>query len=300
MFHNIKALIVNIGAIILVLLLLALTLKQNHGHIICSWHLLLALAITIFAGTFNFWRLLKFKEAPISTIAAAAQGYVELYGVAKRDKPLTTPYQSIPCVWYKAWVYANFQDRSKDDDYFNHRLLNYEESHDSFILDDGSAQCLVNPVGAEVVYFETKTWRKNDHRYVEQYLPVGKYLYVIGQLDTRKEILDEKLLNQEVREVLRDMKTRPQQLRHRYDHNQSGQVDIHEWDKVRQDAIQQVKAKYAMLAHTGKFTLSQPATKQLFLISAKSPKALRQQYRDWLLIHMIFLGVLLSLCIKFS
>ena len=66
--------------------------------------------LSLFAGLFNYWRLLKISEAPISTIAAAAQGYIELQGVANCEKPLTTPYHGIPCVWYRAWVFANTAD----------------------------------------------------------------------------------------------------------------------------------------------------------------------------------------------
>ena len=173
-----------------------------------------------------------------------------------------------------------------------------------FTLDDGTAQCKVDPQGAEVIYFEARTWRKNDHRYVEEYLPVGKPLYVIGNLDTRKELLDASALNRAVGTKLADWKTRPQQLLNRYDQNLSGQIDMDEWELARRDAINEVKAEHAMQTNLSNkndcdFTLAKPVGK-LFLISAKSPKQLRANYKMWVAAHLGVLALLLVFYIKLS
>lgn len=78
-----------------------------------TWQMLCAAGLLVsgFATIFNYWRLLKISEAPISTIAAAAQGYVELHGTASTQNSLKTPFHGIPCVWYRAWVYANVDDQ---------------------------------------------------------------------------------------------------------------------------------------------------------------------------------------------
>lgn len=77
-----------------------------------TWPVLLATSIgfSIFASLLNYKRLLVLSEAPISTIAAAAQGFIELNGTASTTLALKTPYQGIPCVWYRSWVYANRYD----------------------------------------------------------------------------------------------------------------------------------------------------------------------------------------------
>lgn len=266
---------------------------------------MVAIATSFFASIFNYWRLLKITEAPISTIAAAAQGYVELFGKASTDKPLKTPYQDIPCVWYRSSVYANREnDDDKVADLVSMMPLEYTESKTVFTLDDGTAQCKVDPQGAEVIYFEARTWRKNDHRYVEEYLPVGKPLYVIGNLDTRKDILDEAALNSAVGTKLADWKTRPQQLLNRYDQNLNGQIDMEEWELARRDAINEVKAEHAMQTNLSNkngsdFTLAKPAGK-LFLISAKSPNQLRASYKMWVAAHLGVLVLLLAFYIKLA
>jgi hypothetical protein len=299
MFERLKSQSVNLAAIGAAAgVILAFLLRTNIAH---GWWLA-AIFTSIFASVFNYWRLLKITEAPISTIAAAAQGYVELFGQASCDKPLKTPYQSIPCVWYRAWVYANRELEGEEDaiDLLNGNLLNYTESQLNFTLDDGTGRCTVNPKGAEVVYFEARTWRKNDHRYVEEYLPVNKPIYVIGHLDTRKDILDEVALNKEVGAKLRALKANPQQLLKRYDENLNGQIDMDEWEKARQDVITEVKATYAMQANNNAhFTLAKPAGK-LFLISAKSPQQLRDSYKTWVAIQLGMLALLLVFFVKLA
>ena len=307
MFERLKSHSVNFAALSLVFGVLILVYLKHANFIVNNWHCLLftSIATSLFASIFNYWRLLKITEAPISTIAAAAQGYVELFGKASTDTPLKTPYQDIPCVWYRSSVYANRENADdKVADLLNMMPLEYTESKTLFTLDDGTAQCKVDPQGAEVIYFEAQTWRKNDHRYVEEYLPVGKPLYVIGNLDTRKELLDEAGLNRAVGAKLADWKTRPQQLLNRYDQNLNGQIDMDEWQLARRDAINEVKGEHAMQTNLNNkngsdFTLAKPAGK-LFLISAKSPKQLGDNYKSWIAIHLSLLTLLLVFFIKLA
>jgi hypothetical protein len=266
------------------------------------WCLLfsIALAFSLFAAIFNYWRLLKITEAPISTIVSAAQGYIELHGIATTLKPFKTPYHGIPCVWYRASVYANRVENPYSKKVVDHRLLEYSESDTLFQLKDQTGTCLVNPNGAEIIFFEKRTFVKNDHRYVEEFLPAGKRLYVLGQLDTRHDQVDSEVINKEVRNILTDLKTRPQHMLNRYDHNRNGEIDMEEWELARQDAIKQAHAKYAMKTHTGSFTLVKPTDNQLFLISAKAPHELATSYRMWAIVHLLMFTILLVAYIKLA
>ncbi|MDP1659941.1 MAG: hypothetical protein Q8L73_11420 [Methylotenera sp.] len=264
------------------------------------WLLSITLAFSLFAALFNYWRLLKITEAPISTIAAAAQGYIELHGTASTQKPFNTPYHGIPCVWYRAWVYANRADNSHSKKIIDNRLLEYLESDTVFQLKDETGACVVNPNGAEIIFAEKRTFFKNEHRYVEEYLPTDKPLYVLGQLDTRHEHADEHAIKQEVGAILADLKAQPQKMLNRYDHNRNGEIDMDEWELARQDAIVNAHAKLAMKAHTGSFTLVKPTDNHLFLISAKAPHELSANYRMWALIHLVVLAILLFAYIKLA
>ena len=76
MFKRIKTQTVNlaalgaVGGIFVAAFLLHLN-RNSHE----SWRLLLdfAIALSFFACIFNYWRLIKLTEAPISTISAAAR-----------------------------------------------------------------------------------------------------------------------------------------------------------------------------------------------------------------------------------
>ncbi|MDZ4141158.1 MAG: hypothetical protein U1C48_04025 [Methylotenera sp.] len=267
-----------------------------------TWGSLLSIALLLsfFAALFNYWRLLKITEAPISTIAAAAQGYIELHGVASTQQPFATPYHGIPCVWYRAWVYANRLDNPYSKKPIDSRLLEYLESDTTFQLKDQTGTCVINPQGAEIIFAKVHTFFKNEHRYVEEYLPAGKPLYVLGQLDTRHEQVDGEVIKRDVRAILADLKTRPQQLLNRYDRNRNGQIDMNEWELARQDAIKQAHAKYAMRAHIGDFTLSKPADNHLFLISTKTPHELSASYRMWAMIHLGMFVALLFIYLKLA
>ena len=284
-------------------LFLAAFLMRKHSNIEQIWPimLLVGIALSLFAGLFNYWRLLKISEAPISTIAAAAQGYIELQGVASCDVALKTPYHGIDCVWYRAYVFANREGTDDDSiDITNNRLLDYSESQLTFTLTDKTGHCRVNPSGAEVIHFEARTWRKNDHRYVEEYLPTGKPLYVLGQLDTRDDVLDDDAIKKLLSKKLAGWKANKQQLLNRFDQNRNGQIDLDEWQKARQEAHECLLAEHALQAHTGSFTLKKPTDNHLFLISAQSPQQVRDSYKNWVIGHLGILSLLALLWVNFS
>ncbi len=265
-----------------------------------TWSKLLGVAIglSFFAAIFNYWRLLKITEAPTSTIDAAAQGYIELHGIATTPKPLKTPYHGIPCVWYRAWVYANRVDPETNKP--DNRLLNYSESNQLFQLQDDSGACMVNPKGAEVIYVEKRTYIKNDHRYVEEHLPAGKRLYLLGYLDTLHHYNTTEAINKDTSDLLVSWKNNPAKLHARFDQNCNGQIDMDEWEIARAEARCEVEARHQMHAKNEIYTLAKPANGQLFLISALSPQGLRKQYQYWSLFHLAVLVSVLIATIKLT
>jgi hypothetical protein len=264
-----------------------------------AWDVLLFISIGLgfFATLFNYWRLLMISEAPISTIAAAAQGYIELHGTGSTTKPLLTPFQSIPCVWYRAWVYANRYDEEsgKRDTH----LLEYVESDQLFQLSDHTGMCTINPKGAEIIYAEQRTQLKNDHRYVEEYLPAAKPLYLLGYLDTRHNLDMEEHIKQHMGKLLATWKTNPVKMLLRFDRDRNGKIDMLEWELARTEARREAEIHYQMrVSPQETFTLSKPQGGKLFLISALSPQSLRNRYQCWSLIHLGLLILLLTAYVK--
>ena len=301
MFESINS--KNINFIVLVLVCVIL-LVSYRLHMVSpetlAWRGLFASStgITLLIAIFNYSRLLKITEAPTSTIASAAQGYIELHGVASTPKPFKTPYHAIPCVWYRAYVYANRIDPETKK--FDKRLLSFTESKQDFKLRDESGDCAVNPEGAEVIFMEKRTQIKNEHRYVEEYLPAGKPIYLLGYLDTLHHYNTTEAINKDTTDLLVSWKKNPSKLLARFDQDDSGQIGMNEWEVARQKARQEVEANHQMQAHNQDITIRKPKNGQLFLISALSPEALRKQYRQWSLIHLAIFAVLLIVCIKLS
>lgn len=284
-----------VGAAFFTAYLMHLTLKDH-----AMWPLLLLAAIlgSLFAFAFNYWRYLKISEAPISSIAAAAQGYIELHGVAYTQTSLKTPFQGIPCVWYRAWAFADVKEGSKTP--IDIRLLEYLQSDDIFHLKDSSGSCAVNPKGAEIIYAEARTQHKNEHRYVEEYLPAGKPLYVLGHLDSRHELSSPDAIKKDVNKLIGEWKANPTKMLLRFDQDRSGKVDMQEWEQARLEAHREVGIKHQMQAHTQMYTLAKPADNQLFLISALSPHALRMQYQCWIFAHLTILILLLLIYFRLA
>ena len=263
-----------------------------------TWLLLIfaALLLAIFASIFNYWRLLKISEAAISTIGAAAQGYIELQGIATNlnNKPLKTPYQGISCVYFRASAYSDEEDEEGNK---SSRLLQYDESKASFRLADGTGECIVNPAGAEILSLTKTTQHKNNHRYVEEYLPSNARLFVIGDLDTLHDYNTAKGVNDDVAKLLAELKANKAQLLSRYDQNRDGQIDMQEWEQVRADALRQVENEHALKAQDSTYMLAKPVQNKLFLISALSPQKLRSLLTCWHRIHLgasavLFIGLL--------
>lgn len=302
MFQRLKGESVNFAALAGVGGILLVTFKlrsQSQAIETYSWMLVVAMGLSLFAAIFNYWRLLKITEAPISTIAAAAQGYIELSGKASTTKLFKTPYHGIPCVWYRAWVYANRRN-PESKSHTDTRLLDYSESDQLFQLQDDSGRCMVNPKGAEVIFVEKRTFFKNDHRYVEEYLPAGKPLYLLGYLDTLHHYNSAEAIDKDTGALLVSWKNNPLKLHARFDQNRNGQIDMDEWEVARKEARREVEARHQMHAHNEMYTLAKPSNGQLFLISALSPHALRKRYQYWSLLHLTVLAALLIIYVKFA
>lgn len=242
--------------------------------------------LATFVFSFNFWRYLEIAKAPISTVAAAAQGYIELNGIATKEPPINTPLHGEPCVWFRSWAYARGHKNLW-------RLIDYTQSAEVFQLADVSGACTVNPQGAEVVHVLRRTSYKNNHRYVEEYLPANKPLYLIGHLDTRHHFSNEGAIKKNIGHLISGWKVNPTKMMFRFDLDRNGEIDQREWEKARAQARDEASRQQVYQAHTGSFKITAPTNGQLYLISGMSPEYLRRSYRCWVITHLAVLAGLL-------
>lgn len=223
------------------------------------------------------WRLaLRRRHAitgtPTSRIASAAQGYVELRGTGQPMdlQPLQSPLTSASCLWYRYQV----EHRGDNDKW---ELVEQGHSQASFVLDDGSGQCLVDPEGAEIVTRHCRRWSSGDYRYVEWTLRPQDKLYVLGNFLTRHphQGLD---AGADVRDLLAEWKQDQVGLLRRFDLDRDGRLDDHEWGLAQRLARGEVELRHRELRQQPELHLVEGAPDSLYLISNHEPEQLARRF----------------------
>lgn len=258
-------------------------------------------AWTVIAGLVALLALLAWRAAlrrthaihdtPTSKIASAAQGFVELHGrgQALDGLPLLAPLTNLPCLWYR------YKIERRD----NNKWVSEEQgtSSASFLLDDGTGQCVVDPQGAEVSTRRTDTWTEGDRRYTQSLLLAQEAIYVLGDFRSHSGADLALSTRQDLAELLNEWKADMPALLKRYDRNGDGQLDLQEWEQVRQDAQLAVEQEHQALRATPQsHHVERPAHGQPFLISSLPPEKLGWRFRWWAYAHSaVFLAALVGL-----
>jgi hypothetical protein len=245
------------------------------------------IAIVAFvAWMLSLKRLLAIGSTPTSKIASAAQGYVELVGRAKVHPAgaLRSRYSLLPCVWYQYTI----EQRERDGKW--HKIES-GRSDDSFLLDDGSGLCLIDPENAEIVPRSTEVSMKgSDYRCKESLILPGDQVYAIGQFSTIGGENADLNLEQDVGELLASWKRDKPALLARFDLDKDGQIGEKEWMLARAQARREVRKTHEEIrTQPGTHMLHQPADGRLFLISNADATRLARRYTLWAWLHLAVL-----------
>lgn len=270
----------------LLLLLVGVQVESRQGWIGC---LSLMALISLFAWLSALRRLRAVRDTPTSRIASAAQGYVELIGRGKplSDPPLLSKLRPLPCLWYR------YRIEHKDSNGKWH-TEDSGESEDSFVLEDETGQCVIDPCGAEILTTHKDTWRQGDYRYTEWKLLQHDLIYAIGQFKTIGGSSVALSANEELKTVLTEWKQDSRTLHARFDLNNDGALDMQEWMLARQAAKREAEKRIsAARAEPDISFLAQPHDGRLFLISNMKQDNLARRYWFWACVHLvIFFGAL--------
>lgn len=263
------------------------------------------LAAVGFGVTFIFfYRARIIEDTPTSKIRSAAQGYVELEGMAKsfNGKPINAKLSQTPCLWYKYKIEKYVG--GKNDKW---RTVEEGQSRDFFLIKDNTGHCLIDPTGARVTTIYKGKWvgnskfpvpgsspKKNSpllkltfisgttYRYTEERLHENDLLYALGNFKTFTSPNQIPTLNEEVRQYLNKLKQDPAKLQRHFDKNGDGKIDIQEWDEARQVVIQHVKAKYQSEVDAGIHLMQKPNERRHpYLLSAFPQDDLVQKYKRY-------------------
>lgn len=230
-------------------------------------------------------------DTPTSTVASAAQGYVELRGRGQPlpGMPVMSPINGLPCLWFRYKVECKRGDRWE--------VESSGQSDASFLLDDGSGQCVVDPEGAEILPARRDTWTEGERRYTQWLLLDRESIYVLGEFRTWGGDALNLNVAEDMKVLLAAWKRDMPALLKRYDLDGNGSLDLREWELARAQARREVERNHRELrAAPDTQLMGRPRDGRLYLISSLTEEKLVRRFRWWAVAHVvIFFGALVGL-----
>lgn len=251
----------------------------------------------------------QLEDLPTSRIRSAAQGYVEFHGHARLlpGPPIVSPLSSERCCW---WAFEIEQRQADDKGRSRWVKIEKKTSDELFLLDDGTGQCVVDPVGARVIPSLSRRWRgrhprplgfpgktswldSGDYRYSERLVRFGAWLYAIGAFQTQTAVRDDDEMR-DVSERLAEWKRDKRALLQRFDTNRDGQIDLQEWEVARKAAIAEVRAEQVERSvQPDLHVLSAARDGRPFILSTRTERELTRGLR-WSGLAGVAVGLLLG------
>lgn len=253
-----------------------------------SWCLGSIAFISLFTWYSALRRRRLINDTPTSRIASAAQGYIELVATAKPYHALILgKFSLLPCLWYR---YTVARKNHKNE----WRTEESGESSAPFLIDDGSASCVVDPQGAEIISRHKDTWQVADRRYTEWKFLEHDEIYALGEFSTVGGSINPIGQDELVKQVLHEWKLDNELLLRRFDLNGDGVLDMDEWMLARQAAKREARKRLLQArAEPDVHFMLKPHDGRLFLLSNLAPDKLARRYALWTWLHLfIFFGAL--------
>ena len=259
------------------------------------------------------WRRARaFEDTPTSRVRSAAQGYVELTGVARAlpGDPTHSPLTDRLCVWYKYKV----EERSSSSSREEWRTVDSGTSDETFAIEDATGQATINPEGADVTALDKDVWYGDTprtppilrpwrvfggigsrYRYTEYLILDGQPIAAVGFFRTQRAGDQVASLDTELALRLRDWKQDPERMR-RIDADRDGKISADEWEQARTAAREEiVKELREQSTMPGWSVLQKPVDGRPFLLGTGTVKELAGRYRRnaWLVLlaSVVLFGV---------
>nr|WP_242521726.1 GIDE domain-containing protein [Motiliproteus sp. SC1-56] len=205
----------------------------------------------------------------------------------------------VPCVWYQYKV----QRYRKSGKHGRWQTVRQGSSEQWFQIDDDSDTCIVDPEAAEVITEHSRTWyghseypAKSAHgglsllslsaggsryRYREKFIHRHDVIYALGHLQTVGGGRQLPGHREQTGEVIREWKQDYRHLLKQFDRNRDGEIDLKEWEMVRQAAQHEAAKRRGKLAEVPTMhVLSRPPNRHYpFILSTRSQKYLARRFR---------------------
>lgn len=275
------------------------------GDVFNFWLLVGALAA---AAAYSCWVAIEawgrnraIEDTPTSRIRSAAQGYVELSGrgMPAPDAANIGPLSGKPCAWWRYHIEQRSGARSR-----SWSTVQKGISDQSFLLDDGTGKCRVDPRGAQVfpaardVWYGPTEWPqvripdgtgvfgklvdaciKDKYRYMEERLELQEHLCAMGAFrsDGGVSIVDP---DADVTALLHDWKQDQAALLARFDADHDGTLSAAEWERARAVARREVlERRSGEERPPSGGLLADPLDGRAFLLSASDGASLAGRFR---------------------
>lgn len=242
------------------------------------------------------WRRARaFEDTPTSRIRSAAQGYVELAGVARAlpGDETRSPLTNRACLWYTYRVEE--RSNSSRDEW---TTIDSGTCDETFAIEDGTGQATIDPEGADVTALDKDLWYGDTprvppalrpwrffggigsrYRYTEWLILDGQPLAAVGFFRTQRAGDQAVSLDTELALRLRDWKQDSERMR-RIDTDRDGKISANEWEQARSAAREEiVKELREQSTMPGWSVLQKPADGRPFLLGTGTVKELAGRYR---------------------
>lgn len=222
-------------------------------------------------------------DTPTSLLRSATQGYVELVGRSRLipGASLLSYGRIPPCLWYSVTITERENGLTR-----NRTNVKVERSDDTFLLEDETGECVIDPDDSEVLSAHACTWREGDVTYRARYLLAEDRLYAIGELRTVRaaDSLDRR---GDLAMLLREWKANKQALLDKFDADGDGNIDMQEWQRVVGTAEREVDARHREERLRPSYHIMSAARHgRPFLLSNRDPDSLATRYKLWSWFHL--------------
>lgn len=264
---------------------------------------LLSAAVAFYAVFRNIHRARIIEDTPTSKVRSAHQGYVELDGSAElmQNGDIFAPLTGSRCTWYSYKVEEKTEHySSKGGHRTSWRTIESGTSEELFLLVDETGQCVIDPEGAEVTPSATDVWyghsahwgggrppggnsvfATGDYRYTEKRIQPADPLYAIGLFKSLGGSNEIPNTREEVRDTVNRWKQNQAAMLKHFDQDGNGEIDLKEWENVRNAATQVVKKQQAERA-AGPVThlMSKPVnSRRPYILSVLPQETQARRYR---------------------
>ena len=234
---------------------------SGNDYLVLSLVTLGALLYLLYLSYRAFKRFRFMHATATSKIRSAAQGMVELKGLAElmQGDTIVSPFSGSRCIWYHCTIEKK-QRRGKRSTWTN---ISDECSHHLFRLVDDTGECFIDPDHAHVVPEVDHSWyghgpeQRNRppanrrplaigvgrYRFRERLIRPATQLYALGWFRTLYSDPSDELVGRQTDELIRQWKLQPQRYLRDYDLDGNGKIQGKEWDTIRLAARNQVLAK---------------------------------------------------------